>query len=497
MRGRRGISSLSQAPGRTHAPQTGAEHAARARVTPHSPPADLSAQHSQEARRHSRATVPCLIDALNAVMRRPARVEAAPRSRIVGPMPGALQLALSLTDPLPPPLEVAWDRRWRVAGLFAGIGGIEQGLHEAGHRTEFLCEIEPAAAAVLTQHFGLTPVPDVSIVDAASMPPIDLLAGGFPCQDLSQAGRTVGIAGARSGLVGHMLRLLESLRPTPAWVLFENVPFMLQLDGGRAMQYLTDSLAQLGWVWAYRVVDTRAFGLPQRRQRVVFVASRTHDPRCVLFADEAGPREFAEDGVAIGFYWTEGRRGLGWAPDAVPTLKGGSGVGIPSPPAIWMPDGSIVTPDIRDAERLQGFPVDWTKHDGASPRKVLGARWKMVGNAVSVPVARWVGERLRRPGEPNFSQRPLVRARRWPNAGWGYDGEAFEVDLSVWPVNHAYQHLIDFLKFPTTPLSLRAAEGFRRRTHGAKLRFKAEFLNALDDHIERMRRFSTEASASC
>src|SRR5690606_19679397 len=96
-----------------------------------------------------------------------------------------------------------------------------------------------------------------------------------------------------------------------------------------------------------------------------------------------------------GFYWTEGLRGLGWAVNAVPTLKGGSSIGIPSPPAIVLPDGRVVTPDIRDAERLQGFPADWTKVAETVARR--SARWRLVGNAVSVPAADWIGKRLLKP----------------------------------------------------------------------------------------------------
>src|SRR5262249_20157701 len=156
-----------------------------------------------------------------------------------------------------------------------------------------------------------------------------LVAAGFPCQDLSQAGKTTGIAGARSGLVGEVLRLLEAHR-TP-WVLLENVPFMLQLARGEAMNVITSALESLGYYWAYRVIDARAFGLPQRRRRVYLVASNVADPRTVLFADDAGHIEEPKlngHAVACGFYWTEGIRGLGWAVDAVPTLKGGSTIGI-------------------------------------------------------------------------------------------------------------------------------------------------------------------------
>src|SRR5262249_5091425 len=149
-----------------------------------------------------------------------------------------------------------------------------------------------------------------------------------------------------------VFRLLARPGTGPRWLLLENVPFMLQLQRGKAMSFLITALEGLGYAWAYRIVDTRAFGLPQRRLRVLLLASRTEDPRSVLFhGDVVPPQDDEPDKVACGFYWTEGQTGLGWAVDAVPTLKGGSTIGIPSPPAIRLPhDRMIVTPDIRDAE---------------------------------------------------------------------------------------------------------------------------------------------------
>ena len=254
-----------------------------------------------------------------------------------------------------------------------------------------------------------------------------LVVAGFPCQDLSQAGTTKGLAGSRSGLVGEVFRLIEAHR-TP-WLLLENVPFMLQLGRGEAMNVITERLEELGYRWAYRVVDSRAFRLPQRRRRIYLVASLECDPRHVLLADEAGPQpEPVLNGhpVACGFYWTEGRRGLGWAVDAVPTLKGVDDRN-PLAPAIWMPDGRMVTPDIRDAERLQGFPAGWTSAAETVAKK--GARWKLVGNAVSVPAAAWLGRRLRKPGRlldlgdlANGEQPPL--ADRCCNVGMGRVGVA-------------------------------------------------------------------------
>ena len=96
--------------------------------------------------------------------------------------------------------------------------------------------------------------------------------------------------------------------------------------------------------------------------------------------------------MACGFYWTEGIRGLGWAFDAIPTLKGGSTVGIPSPPAIILPDGIIVKLNIQDAERIQGFEAGWTQPAELVARP--GMRWKLVGNAVTVGAAEWIGRRI-------------------------------------------------------------------------------------------------------
>jgi DNA (cytosine-5)-methyltransferase 1 len=375
-------------------------------------------------------------------------------------------------------------RTLRNAGLFAGIGGIELGLHLAGHSTELLCEIDPHAQAVLSAHFpGTALVGDIR--DLALLPPVELVTAGFPCQDLSQAGKTAGIGGCQSGLVGEVFRILR--QTDVRWLLLENVPFMLQLDKGRAMRFLTRELEELGFAWAYRTVDAQCFGLPQRRQRVLLLASRTEDPRQVLLVEDASVSPAVDPtNSACGFYWTEGSKGLGWAVDAVPTLKGGSTIGIPSPPAIWMrhAGGAIVQPDIRDVERLQGFPPDWTLPAVGKKKVKPGVRWKLVGNAVSVPVARWVGECLKRPRPyDDTHDTPLARTPTWPRAAWGKDGKAFAADVSMWPVAAGYQHLAEFLRFPSVPLSRRATAGFLQRARAGCLRFADGFLDAVAAHL--------------
>jgi DNA (cytosine-5)-methyltransferase 1 len=373
-----------------------------------------------------------------------------------------------------------------AAGLFAGIGGIELGLERAGHRTALLCEIDDSACAVLEKHFP--GVPRQRDVRTLRLLPRDvtLLTAGFPCQDLSQAGMTRGIAGERSGLIGEVFALLEKRRVP--WVLIENVPFMLQLGKGRALDVIVSELERLGYHWAYRVVDSRAFGLPQRRQRVFLLASTVSDPRGVLFTDDVGEREDPAPSRrrSYGFYWTEGLRGLGTAVDAVPTLKGGSTVGIPSPPAIVLPRRDrVVTPDIRDAERLQGFEADWTLPATEVNRRA-GARWKLVGNAVTVNVAEWIGRRFRSPGIYDASgDAPLVRRGAWPSAAWNIGLGRHRSFVSRWPVALPGDPIHEFLRFEPAPLSARATAGFLARLSQSSLSRPEWFESVLERHRDR------------
>lgn len=375
----------------------------------------------------------------------------------------------------------------KVAGLFAGIGGLESGLAAARHESTLLCEIWTPARAVLAARFPL--IPCVEDVRSLSGLPedVELLVGGFPCQDLSQAGMTAGIDGSRSGLVGQIFRLLDERRVP--WVILENVSFMLHLGRGKAMKAIVEAFESRGYRWAYRVVNSLSF-VPQRRERVLFVATTTeNDPADVLLADEAEPRIARTDlgARAHGFYWTEGTRGLGWAPDAVPTLKNGSSVGIPSPPAIMLQCGSIITPDIRDAERLQGFEENWTEAAASVGRASL--RWSLVGNAVTVPVARWLGARLDQPGEYCVARdRPISLSGTWPRAA-RYDGRnRFAVDINAYPVWDDRQPLHMFLRHPGKPLSARATRGFLSRTEQSTLKFAPGFQDRLRDHLRMMER---------
>ena len=371
-----------------------------------------------------------------------------------------------------------------IAGLFAGIGGMELGMQRAGHHAVLLCDVLASAQAVLAARFPGVDYRD-DITRLRSLPSdVDLICAGFPCQDLSQAGRTAGLEGERSGLIGEVFRLLSRRRV--ATVVIENVPFMLQLNGGNAMRAIVDEFEHRGYRWAYRVVDSYSFGLAQRRERVFLVASRALDPSEVLLADDA---PIARHTSALGrrphgFYWTEGLGGLGWAVDAVPTLKNGSTIGIASPPAVLMPDGRIVKLGIRDGERLQGFDADWTLPAETVARP--SARWGLVGSAVSVPVAQWVGERLREQGCYDTKRDQAFPTASRPPRAARFDGRArHAVNISADPLGIAPAPLLHFMSEPASQelLSIKATAGFLGRTRRAKLRFVPGFIAAVERHL--------------
>jgi DNA (cytosine-5)-methyltransferase 1 len=388
-------------------------------------------------------------------------------------------------------------RSLNVTALFAGVAGLESGLKKAGHVTTLFCERDPQAIGILRAKFPRVDVVDdvrnrdelLERIDHRS----DLLTGGFPCTDISPAGKTKGFNGSQSSLVRNALALLKR-RPFPH-VLLENVPNWRFLHRGAYLEEVLGTLEQLGYRWAYRTIDARAFGIPQRRQRLFLYATTNADPRSVLFDGQFEPlrEEFDLDEAAHGFYWTEGNTGLGWGENCTPTLKGGSGLGIPSSPAILLTDGSIVTLDIRDAERLQGFPVNWTSvpedDKEASRKKALDRkRWLLVGNAVNVHVAEWLGHRLANSAVYSGpAGTPLLPGARFPAAACWDGKQRLSYDVNAWPVAAESTGLEEFLRYDSKPLSYKATLGFYSRAKASSLNFTRGFLSAVSRHIKRMK----------
>lgn len=369
----------------------------------------------------------------------------------------------------------------RAASLFSGIGGFELGLAQ---QCEFVLTNEIDAAAQLVLHQRLAGVPlvaDVENVMSADLAGADLLVAGFPCQDISIVGGQRGMGGEKSGLVRHVFRLAESARPER--ILVENVQSIRFVHGGRVLSYLMHEAERLGYRWAYRILDSRAFGLAQRRRRFYFLASRVDDPREVLHSDAnevAAPPPVSLE-RPIGFYWTEGRVGHGLTSDAIPPLKAGSSIGIPSAPGVLFPDGTVRVPTIETAERLQGFPEGWTS--AAPPRQ----RWRLVGNAVSPPVLSWLAKRFEAPRPSEILGSDMPKKLPWPIAAWG-DGRGLRraVKLGEAPAE-CNLGLLSAQEYTWSQMSPRALSGFISRAREGPLSYPDGFLDVLDRALAQVR----------
>lgn len=372
-----------------------------------------------------------------------------------------------------------------VVSLFSGIGGFELAFARHNHITTLMCEIDPVAKSVLSHHFPKTLLVD-NVCDIKQLPAkTDVLCAGFPCQDLSSIGVKKGLNGKRSSLIKEVFRILKA-NPVE-WVLIENVPYMLKLKRGQAIRRIVSELEKMGYAWAYRIIDSASF-VPQKRCRVFVLASLNHDPRRVILTDDEPNTDFELIGDRlrnpIGFYWTEGRFALGLVENGVPTLKAGSTIGIPSAPAILFPNGDIGTPDIRDAERLQGFPEDWTKCSEQVARPSF--RWRLVGNAVTVDTVSWIVGKIENPGQYNHDyDGQRISSRLWPHAAWGRAGRRIESNVSSHPCARDRIDLRHFLHYRIKPLSLKAINGFAARLNSGTARAPEYFKQAIDRYIER------------
>ncbi len=164
----------------------------------------------------------------------------------------------------------------RHASFFSGVGGLDLGFERAGIETVSVSEIDPYACAVLAERFPDAPnLGSITEVDANDIPEADIWSGGFPCQDLSVAGKRAGFAGKRSSLAFTFLDLVEQRRPR--WVVLENVPGLFSSNSGADFGRLLYEMEQLRYGVSWRTLDARYFGVAQRRRRVFLVASLESD----------------------------------------------------------------------------------------------------------------------------------------------------------------------------------------------------------------------------
>ena len=292
--------------------------------------------------------------------------------------------------------------KMNALGLFSGIGGFELGLKEAGFNISKLCEMEPECIKVLNKNFkGVDVIKDVKHINN-TVGKFDLICGGFPCTDISIAGKNKGgINGEKSGLWFEFLKTINEVRPK--YALVENV-FGLR---SRGLEELLHGLSQIGYDAEYTTFDTQYFGSAQRRRRIYILAVRDGIPpeadifhnkqrasneckREVQFIDksrqwdfEAGGRErkktsfytrqrsdeFKETGLSS----TLAKRDYKSFTDLVLEDEGGEGERL-----------RRVTPEERLL--LQGFPLNWLDGLGLTDSK------KFSMNGMSVKTVKHIGK---------------------------------------------------------------------------------------------------------
>ena len=220
----------------------------------------------------------------------------------------------------------------RFGSLFSGIGGLDLGLERAGMDCAWQVEADPFRRAVLKTHWPeVKRYEDVRTVGRDCLESVDCICAGVPCQDVSVAGKRAGLAGKRTGLFFDFARILAEIRPT--WFLFENVPGLLSSNQGRDFaEILRVFMGGCRYGVAWRILDSRFFGVAQRRRRLFIVGySRGPCPAEVLFEPAGGGRDLAAGGQAgtdvAGAITTGvgrvGSRGADDGANIVPTLSTG------------------------------------------------------------------------------------------------------------------------------------------------------------------------------
>jgi len=277
----------------------------------------------------------------------------------------------------------------QYGSLCSGVEAAALAWHVLGWQPQFFSEIEVFCCRLLQHRFPSVPnFGDMTKFKEWPNATIDLLVGGTPCQAFSVAGLRQGLADPRGNLALVYLGVLDRYRPR--WCVWENVPGVLSSSGGRDFGAFLGALAELGYGFAYRVLDAQNFGVPQRRRRV-FVVGHLGDWRratAVLFerpsvrGDSKESNTSSKDSTCFALSsFGQYRRGTG-------TLRASGGNQGGGSEMLWVDNHGVRRLTPRECERLQGMPDDWT----LIPKATDSARYKAIGNSMAVPVMRWIGE---------------------------------------------------------------------------------------------------------
>ena len=343
---------------------------------------------------------------------------------------------------------------------FSGIGGLE-----GEGEPQVVCEINEDCQLVLSRRFPNSFIH--SDITNLRPPSVELVAGGWPCQDISIAGQQMGLTGERSGLLVELIRVANEAGATS--IVAENVGNLLRMRQGQEFNDAITMFHDAGFDFVtWRLLNARDFGLPQHRVRLIIIASKVRELAMSLFRElpdlPSTCTEESKRDQASGFYWTAGTHSINYSRGYAPTVKIGSSLNIASPPAIHF--GNVVRQlTSLEALHLQGFTEGF---DEVS----TSAMYRMAGNAVPRPIGRWVFSGIESPSDATPSPQKLSEQLKFeissePNYDFARVGMSVKGARDFFYIperNLRSVNLIDFIDISdTSSLSARAAAGLLGR----------------------------------
>lgn len=307
---------------------------------------------------------------------------------------------------------------FKVAELFAGIGGIGLGFMKAGFEVVWANELDKNACETYRANFNHTIInADMKAISADIVPEIDILTGGFPCQAFSIAGYQKGFDDDRGNIFFDIMRYIRAKKP--AVVFLENVKNLSSHDKGKTFRIIQEALQSEGYFVKSSVLNTsKVSKIPQNRERIYIVGfkNKTH---CENFTfptelEESASytiRQMLEEKVDDNYYYDRSKyidelKKEITDPNAIyqwrrvyvrknksglcPTLTANMGTGGHNVPLIY-DNGRIRKLTPRECIRFQGFPDDFILPDNL-PRSAL---YKQIGNSVSVPVIELIAKNIK------------------------------------------------------------------------------------------------------
>lgn len=270
-------------------------------------------------------------------------------------------------------------RKPTVGSLFAGIGGFDLGFEQAGFTTAWQVEINDFCREVLRDRFPHAK----QLTDVRTCLPelerVDVIVGGFPCQDVSSMGKRAGLVGERTGLFFDAMRIVGELKPR--WLVLENVVGLINSNDGKDLEKVIETLAEYGYVGFWRVLDSRYFGVPQKRRRVFMVAGLGQYPPAEFVADSSPINLLSKSPIAAE---------TGAWQEPMPTLL----AGFPSGTDVAINGSNIVA--VANGRREM---VEWERTAGdygfcKGLDETDRATARAAGNAVCPQVAEWIAKIL-------------------------------------------------------------------------------------------------------